>query len=72
MADKKKAVKAGRSGKKPKVAKYKLNHVREKNKVVKIAKSNGYKHALAYAATKMITSWAKTRLAGFDFGREAA
>ena len=57
--EKKKSKKAGRNTKK--CQRYKINHTREKYKIVKIARSNGVKYALAYATqhalSSFVTSW---------------
>ena len=58
--EKKKSKKAGRNTKK--CQRYKINHTREKHKIVKIARSNGIKHSLAYANQHMLSAWAKVRL----------
>lgn len=42
---------------------YRENHARAKNKIVKIARSSGIKEALEYADNKLLSTWAKKRLA---------
>lgn len=65
MADKKgKSSKAGRD--KVKCGAYRLHQEREKHKVIKIARSNGLKAALAYAADKGILAYAQKRLANYQ------
>ena len=64
--EKKKSKKAGKNAKK--CQRYRANNTREKHKITKIARSNGVKWALKYAADHALSSWAKIRLvkAGYD------
>lgn len=50
---------------KRKCATYRANKEREKHKIIKIARSNGIKAAMKYAAEKGITPWAMTRLKNY-------
>jgi len=57
---------------KPKCKAYRGRHTREQNKIVRVARSNGYRHALEYADKHGLTTWATRRLINFTFNREAA
>lgn len=63
-SEKKKSSKAGRY--KDKCNVYRLHQLREKHKIIKIAKSSGVKAALAYATQKGILAFAQKRLANYQ------
>lgn len=50
---------------KHKCSAYRAEHLREKHKIIKIARSNGVKTAMKYAGEKGITAWALTRLKNY-------
>jgi hypothetical protein len=67
MGEKKKSSKAGKH--KRTCDRYRTSGHRIQNKIVRIARSNGYDEAMEYASIHIHTSWAKKRLANFTFGR---
>ena len=50
-----------------KCRKYKDHHIREKHKIVKIARSNGVKWAMEYAHIHKMTDWTKTQLTSLGY-----
>lgn len=54
---------------KQKCQSYRGRTTRAMNKIVRIARSNGYQHALEYAAPFGLIGEAKKRLVKFTFGR---